>query len=327
MKINRNLPINLNKNDLHLFQHELEKHFSIPEIIVLQNVIVDGQGNYNTSCSELTWTGLSDAISMIDKFSSLKESIKVKLNINTIQLENACWISDQWSTNYFHWTCDCMSKLVYIEKYYPKHIVLLPENLLALSFVQFSLKRFNLKYRAVKLYEKVKVSSYFMMKNLAPTGNYIPKIIEDLQNKIRLNSVEVNRKIFVQRTGQLQRQILNQGNLTSILREEKFEIVDIDKMNWLQQANLFSSTRILVGVHGAALTNMIFMPSDGKVLEFRKIDDAHNNCYFSLAAAAKLEYYYQLCRVDRPELSTQENNFHVDKSLFKQNIQLVLRHV
>ena len=62
-----------------------------------------------------------------------------------------------------------------------------------------------------------------------------------------------------------------------------------------------SSTKTLVGLHGAGLTNMIFMNKGGQVLEFRNANDSHNNCYFSLTSSLQHDYYYLNCKGDRED--------------------------
>jgi len=84
---------------------------------------------------------------------------------------------------------------------------------------------------------------------------------------------------------------------------------------------------ILIGVHGAGLTNMLFMKENSNILELRRKDDDHNNCYFSLAAACKHKYWYQLCDVDDPSIETQQNSFYVDVDVFENNIAQILSTV
>jgi capsular polysaccharide biosynthesis protein len=55
------------------------------------------------------------------------------------------------------------------------------------------------------------------------------------------------------------------------------------------------ATRILISNHGGALTNILFMNPSTTVLELRASLDAQNNCYFSLASAVNVNYFYQLC--------------------------------
>ena len=54
---------------------------------------------------------------------------------------------------------------------------------------------------------------------------------------------------------------------------------------------------------------MLFLQEGTKLLELRRMDDKINNCYFSMADALQLEYYYCLCDVDDLALNTQDNKF------------------
>ncbi|CAI7865031.1 unnamed protein product [Closterium sp. NIES-54] len=53
---------------------------------------------------------------------------------------------------------------------------------------------------------------------------------------------------------------------------------------------LFRRTRLFVGGHGAALSNLIFMPVRSHLLEIRP-DKCPNRCYNSLAYACSMKYY------------------------------------
>lgn len=48
-------------------------------------------------------------------------------------------------------------------------------------------------------------------------------------------------------------------------------------------------TRLLIGIHGAAMANMVFMPAGADVLEIRP-EEYTNACYHSLADACSLQY-------------------------------------
>ena len=54
--------------------------------------------------------------------------------------------------------------------------------------------------------------------------------------------------------------------------------------------------KIIIGIHGAGLSNMIFMPFGSSVLEIRPYDDVANNCFYSLAATLNLNYGFAFAR-------------------------------
>ena len=47
------------------------------------------------------------------------------------------------------------------------------------------------------------------------------------------------------------------------------ETIDLDKATFRSTVGLFAKTAVLLGVHGAGLTNLIFMPRGGAVVELR----------------------------------------------------------
>ena len=69
---------------------------------------------------------------------------------------------------------------------------------------------------------------------------------------------------------------------------------------------------------------MLFMESGGSVLELRKNADAKSNCYFSLASALGLDYFYQTCVSDTPEESANTADIIVDLSALERNLDLML---
>ena len=56
------------------------------------------------------------------------------------------------------------------------------------------------------------------------------------------------------------------------------------------------------------------MESNSKVLELRAINDAHNNCHYSLAVGLGNKFYYLICENDT------DSNFIVDPRQFKNTL-------
>ncbi len=87
----------------------------------------------------------------------------------------------------------------------------------------------------------------------------------------------------------------------------------------MEQIHLFNSVKWLVSIHGAGLTNMIFMNKGCHILELRNKDDKDNNCYFSLASAVGLNYYYLENATDNS--NTNVGNFFIDPKKFEEVLQ------
>jgi capsular polysaccharide biosynthesis protein len=100
----------------------------------------------------------------------------------------------------------------------------------------------------------------------------------------------------------------------------------MEDLSFIRQIKLMQGTKVLLGAHGAGLTNMLFMPAGSVVVEIRKEGDCHNNCFYSLASALGHRYYYAIAKsssskVDRYEYFAED--FFVDVA----HLSTVLRKV
>ena len=53
-----------------------------------------------------------------------------------------------------------------------------------------------------------------------------------------------------------------------------------------------SETRSLASIHGAGLTNMLFMKGGGNILELRRENDNESHCFYALSSDLGHDYYY-----------------------------------
>lgn len=74
-------------------------------------------------------------------------------------------------------------------------------------------------------------------------------------------------RLFVGRNNADYRRLINQDDVAAMLAGVGFTSVDPGSLSFAEQAALFSRAEIVVGVHGAALTNIVFMPPEGILLE------------------------------------------------------------
>ena len=70
--------------------------------------------------------------------------------------------------------------------------------------------------------------------------------------------------------------------------KQNFQIVVLDNMSLLQQIELFYHSRLVIGIHGAGLSNIIFCQPETNVLE---LGEVLVPCYVNLAKKMNLKYY------------------------------------
>lgn len=73
------------------------------------------------------------------------------------------------------------------------------------------------------------------------------------------------RKIFLCRKGT--RTLSNEVEITALVSAMGFEIIQDEPMSLRDQIALFSTASVIIGVHGAAFTNLLWAPAGARVLE------------------------------------------------------------
>ncbi|MFL5287064.1 MAG: glycosyltransferase family 61 protein [Rhodopila sp.] len=98
------------------------------------------------------------------------------------------------------------------------------------------------------------------------------------------------RKLYVARTDTQRRQMRNEPALIGEMRRRGYEIVVPASLSFTEQVRLFRSASIVVGAHGAGLTNIIFCEPGTVVYEL--VPAAYPNAYFcNLALVCRLRYW------------------------------------
>jgi capsular polysaccharide biosynthesis protein len=97
------------------------------------------------------------------------------------------------------------------------------------------------------------------------------------------------KKIYIKR---LQgRYIVNEDELLKILQPLGFEIINAELLTVAQQAAIFSKAEIVIGAHGAGLTNLVFCNPGTRVIDIFS-PKWINTCYWILSNHLNLRYAY-----------------------------------
>ncbi len=161
----------------------------------------------------------------------------------------------------------------------------------------------------------------------ASAGNYNPKLLQQAIQfllKDQDNTVSKSEKIYISRQKETARKVINEEEIIACLIEEGFTILECEDFSFEEQVSIFSHARVLVSIHGAGLTNLVFMPTGSCVLELRKEEEPEMyNCYFSLASVFDQRYFYQGCKSDS-NLSATLANIYVNLNKLKENLDLIM---
>ncbi len=107
--------------------------------------------------------------------------------------------------------------------------------------------------------------------------------VEFLRRSFGVEGPSKGRRLLIHRRGS--RTLSNGAEIEAALSRLEFETIDPARLGILEQARIFGEASVVVGVHGAGLANIAFMPPGGTVLEIVP-SRFMSACYAVLAAAA-----------------------------------------
>ena len=83
------------------------------------------------------------------------------------------------------------------------------------------------------------------------------------------------RRLFVSRGDARKRRLTNEDEILARLARFDFEVVTPGRLPLGDSIGLFSEAQVVAGPHGAGLTNLVFMPPGGSVIEIFCPDWVH----------------------------------------------------
>jgi capsular polysaccharide biosynthesis protein len=237
------------------------------------------------------------------------------------------WLTDDWSAGYFHWISDVLSKLYVVRDRIDDFVLLLPSRYSTEPFVEPSLQAFKVnRIEFMKPDEVLAVDRLTIATPVAPSGHFREDVIRGVR-RVLLDAYgekkSKQRRLYISRSNAPKRRVANEAEVLELLREFDFEVVHTEQLTFPAQVELASSANLLVANHGAGLTNMLFMPGNANVLELRHANDAVNNCYFTMASALGINYYYQTCNGLNKSENAHTSDLIVDVEKLSANLNVL----
>jgi hypothetical protein len=237
---------------------------------------------FGQSCSWLQRPFLSDI-----EYNSLRPLLrpeKLRGDFMTI-------VSRASHSNYYHWMTECLPRLC-VARELPEVPILLPaglsawqrESLAAMGVAPARMLELGgACYQAERLY----FPSY-----AGHTGNVSSWALDAMRQKLCGEArVKAGTRLYVARGDASHRRISNEAEIARALEAHGFVAVEGRHLSFGEQARLFAEAEVIVGAHGAGLTNLMFAPEGATVIEV--IDPRHPiACYYALSASLGQRYWF-----------------------------------
>lgn len=350
----RQKPFNFNSKDEAQFAHELERNINATFLENVSDAIVTIDGIVAKKLKVFPNSLLNETHNKIFdwKYLLCTYIMKTKRSLNGTYIAPF----NLWSNGYFHWITEVIPRLFILKKYLAESSIILPKisngiwNKESLLRSLFNRNAHELNYRNPSFYldslqpfeiykleflesnEYLKVEKLMLPSSLAPSGNYNDELIRDVSLfytnyfKPTIKIKSLGNKFYISREKARKRKVLNEGKLQEVLNKYDITTIYYEDFNFADQVRIAQQAKLIISIHGANLTNTMFMKKKSFILEFRRNEDHHFNCYFSLASAVNVHYLYQNCEFDgNLDLSVYNNNLKVDIELFEKNLNLIFK--
>jgi capsular polysaccharide biosynthesis protein len=315
----RDLPVNYRQEDALRFDPirkcQVSRAFieRVDSVKVCQYYIFSDQKLLEDFCLPIQLRG---------KQQVLKQWLKTQL-FPKIGVDEAIWVIDLWSKNYFHWILECLPRILALRSAGINLPLLLPEHLYKIPYIRESLADLNIQTFTYNFRQTVKVNRLIMPSHDSPCAfdrDYLESVIQ-FYNTDQEWIKPPSRKIYISRRDALKRKISNEEELIPLLVNVGFECVQMEKLSFKEQRDLMRETSVLLSIHGAGLANMIFMQEGSKVVELHPEVDRYNSCFYHLAEAVGMKYNYSFEPGDHP--NPQEANVSVDLTKMKKLLNML----
>jgi hypothetical protein len=174
--------------------------------------------------------------------------------------------------------------------------------------------------------------------NLTPIGNCFykdyhhgratPYLIDRIENfykdkfKPSKKHLKSPQKIYIERKN---RRLKNEKEVQAVLLKMGFTILRLENINLDDQIIIFSNARIIIGFHGAGLSNLLFCDPSVQVLEIVDPDCVYPSYIDGLIIPGKKAtrtYFHLLCVMKKISYrAIESSNYHLNIKEFKKKLE------
>jgi len=322
--VKRSLPTNYLVGNKKIFQNEISRDIPAIAIKKISNCYFDSDEYLFTKTKILEESYFRrDWRKNISIFRSLKILLspvykKVK------KVENSFFIIDAWSTGYFHWFGDVIHKYFMLKESDFQGKLLLPEKFKKINFAVESLDFFSIPHIFIKKNELAFNNKLYLFPYKLISGNYVENTTLAINKIVNFPKITPKKIIYVSRINAKYRKVVNEAELIKMLKKYNVEIYIFDNLSLKEQIKIAQKTKLFISIHGASLTNMLFMKKSQNILEIRHPDSEIQNCYFSLASALKHNYFYFLGNPIKKESKPHDGDLKIDVKLFETLLKTIV---
>lgn len=286
------------------------------DIVVCENVFISNFGlcygikGIDERSYHRGYPGLGFELTRSAIFQAIRHGISFKqINSSGILFHNS------WSSGYYHWLIEAMPRLIALKREWGKIPIIIPKNIPNNWFKGWlkqisegnliSINSGALFLKKVLYQDNPEKMSSYTTTDLVAVSDYFISLAQR-----EVNNHYYDNKIYITRSNAGHRKISNESNVIDLVTQLGYKVYHLEKLSFLQQVAIFSNAKSVVSIHGAGLSNILFMRPSNKVIELIQRPDNKltwgkrrgtyllNPCFKALADARSLDYNHLLCEFD-----------------------------
>lgn len=256
----------------------------------------------------------------------VKSGVKFKRLLRLLypshKIKSGVWIGEEWGAEYYHWFVDALPRLMsVIDRMKPDTKLLLPDYYRSRSYIPASLEILGVDAYYFNRDKHQVVNELLLPSFTAPFGKFNTQYIKMVRERLAIKGNTATDKIYISRAKARIRRIKNESEVQTVMEAHGFRTYYLEDHSLRDQLDIFSRAKVIAGLHGAGLTNMLFAPSGAQVLELRNEGELGYYHFYHLASDLDLSYYYLQCKGDTKD--TYRVNVTVDIAMLEKTLSLM----
>lgn len=229
-------------------------------------------------------------------------------------LQSAVLLYNRWNSGYYHWTVETLNRLEGVERYVeetgdrPKLIVgpdpnrFQLETLELLGYDEDDLIRWDQRYRTVDRLVVPSMRREYNLGSVSPVAYHwlCDQMRTAADDEVPDAAEKFSNRVYISREDAPRRQVRNEDEIVDVLKTYGFETYVLSDHSVAENVQLFAQADVIVGPHGAGLTDIIYS-SDATVIELFRSNDVRPT-YYVLSEHLDHSYRYLLCEYEGPNL-------------------------
>lgn len=220
---------------------------------------------------------------------------------------------------YFSWVTTYLPRLLEFVEIQQDAILIYPEEWDEYSFVKETFLFFpQLKIKRIPIDHHLFINNYLLIPCRKWTSHFHKSTILGVRDFFERHYIESNkhkyRSIYISRMHAKRRKIENENQINDLLANHNIKAIAMEDYSYLDQIFLMQHAHVVIGIHGAGLTNINYMKPNGHVIEFSPILENYKNFrypFWRMASMLDLHYYCIFCKKNMSTEDEYDSNITV----------------